>query len=107
MVSKTSGLLYERRLIEKALAVRPLPPPRRRAAAAASWTRLLSARRATHAAAACLEADRRRRLHQESGECPVTKQPLSRDDLLAVRTNKVRVARARLRGRRGAGGRQP
>ena len=31
---------------------------------------------------------------QETGECPVTKQPLSREDLLPVKTNKVCLSSA-------------
>jgi len=45
VVSTRTGHLYERRLVEKAIA--------------------------------------------ETGECPVTRQPLSREELLPVKTNKV------------------
>ena len=89
-MSKKSGHLYEKRLIEKKIEVRSRP---RRALLGRAYERrhtLARARAArerptTRATAATGPA-------QETGECPVTKQPLSRDDLLPVKTNQARAA---------------
>lgn len=81
VVSRASGILFERRLIQKSIAVRVNSADS--TPAAQNRFNPLSYSLRTQMAHC--------RGSQETGECPVTKQPLSLDDLLAVKTNKVRM----------------
>ena len=108
MVSKTSGLLFERRLIEKALAARPSLSPHARSHALPLLRRStllallfsssmcsqlsLSAPRAAQQPLQTAKQALTRARPQETGECPVTRSPLSLDDLVAVKTNKARLS---------------
>lgn len=107
-MSLRTGHLYERRLIEKALAVRTPPPgvvpgtllpllpgQPQRVCAQQRWAVLVATRGGPQEGALLIRTRRSASLlpcNQETGECPVTKQPLSREDLLPVKTNKVRMS---------------
>ncbi len=91
MINKQSGLLFEKRLIEKHVQVSARP------GYAPSFERFAAKLHAWKLVAGSMSRQQR----QETGTDPITGEALSLDDLVAVKSNKVRW-RAGRRGRDGA-----